>query len=123
MLCEGPDSSRRIILDDPDPNKVGRSLSDDIKQHVIAFYELEEYSRICPGKKEFVVVRDGGLKSHKQKQLLLLNLHELYVAYKAKYLNNKLASPSFVSCDLHGACQLRQLVCIMCVCVSHTKMP
>ena len=70
------------ILEDLDPNKGGRSLPDDIKQRVIAFYESED-SRICPGKKEFVVVRDGGMKSHKQKQLLLLNLHELYVAYKA----------------------------------------
>ena len=26
------------ILEDPDPNKGGRSLSDDIKQRVIAFY-------------------------------------------------------------------------------------
>ena len=68
------------ILEDLDPNKGGRSLSDHIKQRVNVFYELEEYSRICPGKKEFVVVRDGGVKSHKQKQLLLLNLHELCVA-------------------------------------------
>ena len=68
------------ILEDPDPKKGGGSLSDDIKQRVIAFYELEEYSRICPGKKGYVVVRDGGEKPHKQKQLLLLNLHELYVA-------------------------------------------
>ena len=28
----------------------------------------------------YVVVCDGSVKSHKQKQLLLLNLHELYVA-------------------------------------------
>ena len=86
MLCEGPDSSRRIraYFEDPYPNKVGRSLSDNINQHVIAFYESEEYSRIGPGKKEIVVVRDGSVKSHKQKQLLLLNLHELYIAYKAK---------------------------------------
>ena len=65
------------ILEDQDPNKAGRSLSDDIKQRVIAFYESEEYLGIDPGKKEFVVVCDGGVKSHKQKQLLLLNRHEL----------------------------------------------
>ena len=68
------------ILEDPDPNKGGRSLSNDIKQCVIGFYESEECSRIYPGKKAFVVVRDGDVKPHKQKQLLLLNLHELYVA-------------------------------------------
>ena len=108
------------ILGDPDPKKGGRSLSDDIKQRVIAFYESEEYSRICPGKKEFVVVRDGGVKSHKQKQLLLLNLHELYVAYKAKYPNNKIGFSKF--------CELRPAWCLpvtaagmhnVCVCQSH----
>ena len=106
------------ILEDPDP-KSGRSLSDDIKQCVTAFYESEEYSRICPGK-EFVVVRDGGVKSHKQKQLLLLNLHELYVAYKAKYHNNKIGFSKF--------CELRPARCLpvtaagmhnVCVCQSH----
>ena len=57
MLCEGFRQVKKDkgILEDPDPKKGGRSLSDDIKQHVIAYYESEEYLRICPGKKEFVV--------------------------------------------------------------------
>ena len=111
------------ILEDLDPNKGGRSLSDDIKQRVVAFYESEEYSRICPGKKEFIVVRDGGVKSHKQKQLLLLNLHELYVAYKAKYPNNKIDFSKFCELGPAWCLQILQLVCIMCAFVSHTKMP
>ena len=107
------------ILEDPDPNKGGRSLSDDIKKRVIAFYESEEDSRICPGKKEFVVVRDGGVKSHKQRNYCFSTSMSSKLLIKKNTPTIKLVSPSFVSC---GACQLRQLVCIMCAFVSHTKM-
>ena len=104
----------RGILEDSDPNKGGRSLSDDIKQRVIAFYESEEYSRICSGKKEFVVVRDGGVKSHTNKSNCCFSTSmSSTLLIKQIPQTIKLASPSFVSCDLHGACQLRQLVCIM----------
>ena len=69
----------------------------------------------------FVVVRDGGVKSHKQKQPLLLNSMSSMLLIKQNIPKIKLAFSSFVSCDLHGACQLRPLVCIMCAFVSHTK--
>ena len=98
----------------------GRSLSDEIVESVIKFYENDEYSRMCPGKKEFVSVKINGHKEHKQKRLLLLNLKELHIEYKNK-TNNQIGFSKF--------CELRPKWCILvgnasglhsvCVCEYH----
>ena len=110
------------ILEDLDPKKGGRSLSDDIKRRVIAFYASEEYSRICPGKMGCVLVRDGRVKSHKRKQLLLLNLHDIYVAFKEILPSNKICFSKF--CELRLAWYLPVTVAGMlnvCIYQSHKR--
>ena len=54
--------------------KKGKVLAIDIFESVAVFYEDDQSSRNCPGKKEFVSVRINGEKVHKQKHLLLVNL-------------------------------------------------
>ncbi len=57
------------------------------------------------------------------KQLLLLNLHELYVAYKAKYPNNKIGFSKF--CELRPAWCLPVMAAGMhnvCVCQLHQNV-
>jgi hypothetical protein len=51
---------------------------------VIYFYNNDEYSRLCPGKKDFVTVKIDGQRVQKQKRLLLANLKELYVLFREK---------------------------------------
>ena len=68
---------REGILAEPNKKK-GKSLNFDIKQRVINFYQSDEFSRMCPGKKEYVSVRVDGVKTQKQKRLLLINLNELH---------------------------------------------
>ncbi|KAG8230551.1 hypothetical protein J437_LFUL008374 [Ladona fulva] len=63
--------------------KVGKPLPKGISDS--DFYEDEEFSRIYPGKKDYVSIRLDGIKIHKPKRLLLCNLGELYVAYREKY--------------------------------------
>ena len=46
---------------------------------VHAFYEDDKYSRQLPGKKDYVSIQKD---VHKQKWLVLCNLHELFVAFK-----------------------------------------
>ena len=46
---------REGILAEPNKKK-GKSLNFDIKQRVINFYQSDEFSRMCPGKKEYVSV-------------------------------------------------------------------
>ena len=108
------------ILADPTPKK-GRSLPQDTKEKVTAFYESNEFSRMCPGKKECVAIRDeNGKKVYRQKQLLLVNLKELHVAFKEKHPQNPVGFSKF--------CQLRPKWCIpvtaagthsVCVCQQH----
>ena len=61
--------------------KTGRSISDELKQALEHFYESDQYSRMCPGKKEFVSVKIDGVKQHKQKRLLLCNLKEFHIEF------------------------------------------
>ena len=93
------------ILADPDPKRAGRQLSEDVKEQIMKFYQSEEYSRTCPGKKDFVTMKEDGEKVHKQKQLLLVNLKELWNT-KASTLQIKWASQNFVTQDRNGAFQL-----------------
>ena len=62
--------------------KKGKVLAKDIAESVAAFYEDDQFSRNCPGKKEFVSVRMNGEKVHKQSRLSLVNLKELHLEFK-----------------------------------------
>ena len=62
------------ISGEPEPNK-GHPLTPETVARVRTFYEDDQYSRMCPCKKDFVSVRTDGAKLHKQKRLLLLNLN------------------------------------------------
>ena len=46
-----------------------------------AFYDDDEYSRQLPRKKDYVSIQKG---VHKQKRLVLCNLHELFVAFEER---------------------------------------
>ena len=62
--------------------KKGKVLATDISESVPVFYEDDQSSRNCPGKKEFVSVRINGEKVHKQKHLLLVNLKGFHKEFK-----------------------------------------
>ena len=60
------------ILSEP-KEKTGRPISDELKHAAKHFYESDKYSRMRPGKKEFVSVKSDDVKQHKQERLLLCN--------------------------------------------------
>jgi hypothetical protein len=62
-------------------NKDGHRLSNEVVNDVIKFYEDDENSRLCPGKKECVSL---GHKVYEQNRLILYTLNELFVAFKEK---------------------------------------
>ena len=98
-------------MDEPESKK-GRALDMATIQRVGAFYEDDEYSRMCPSQKEFVSVRIDGKKVHKQKRFLLQNLHELYLEFKKQCPNDKIGFSQFWpkwcitvnSCGMHSVC-------------------
>lgn len=59
--------------------KWGKILDEDVKQKVIKFYENNEFSWMCPDKKDYVSVRIDGKKVQLQKRLLLSNLKEMFI--------------------------------------------
>ena len=107
------------ILAKPEAKK-GHPLEDIVKQRVIEIYESDEYTRQCPGKKDFVSVRTNNVKVHKQKRLILVRLKELHLEFKKLYPEHKVGFSKF--------CELRPKWCLtvdssgshsVCVCSYH----
>ena len=48
--------------------KKGKTLSEEVTQSVLAFYEDDEYTRLMPGKRDCVSLG----KEYRQKRLLLM---------------------------------------------------
>ena len=72
------------VLSSPNP-KHGSTLPTGTISLVKGFYGLDEISRIIPGKKDFVSIREGDHWIHVQKRLILGNLKEVYQQFKEKY--------------------------------------
>ena len=72
------------ILADPDRATRKTSLNPEIISKVIWFYQSDEFSRMCSGKREFVSVKTDEGRVHKQKRLLLVNLQEVHLEYFKK---------------------------------------
>ena len=84
---------------------------------VHAFYEDDEYSRQLPGKKDYVSIQKG---VHKQKWLVLCNLHELFVAFKERNPDVKIGFSKFCTlcpkwCVIAGPSATHSV----CVCTTH----
>ena len=97
--------------------KKGKAMAQETIDLVHAFYQDDEYSRQLPGKKDYVSIQKG---VHKQKRLVLCNLHELFVAFKERNPNAKVGFSKF--------CMLRPKWCVIagssgthsvCVCTIH----
>ena len=98
----------------------GNQISEVVINCVKEFYQDDENSRLCPGKKECVSVVINNVKVQKQKRLILLSLNELYSIYKQKYPDHKIGRSVF--------CALRPKWCVLpgssgthsvCVCKHH----
>ena len=110
------------ILSLPDP-KPGHSLPQETADLVVAFYESDESSRMMPGKKDFMSVKDAGGRRHIQKRLVLCNLKELYQHFKDKHPSVKIGFSKFTElrpryCVLTGASGTHSV----CVCTIHQNV-
>ena len=59
---------------------------------------------MLPGKKDFLSMKVDNIRVHKQKRLLLMNLNELYQAFKNDYTEIKIGISKF--------CKLKPKNCI-----------
>ena len=99
---------------------IGKAISEKQETEVVEFYEHADNSRMCPGQKEVVKVRDkNSIKIAHQKRLVLLNLKELCCRWKEQHGHN-IGFSSFASlrphwCVLAGASGTHAV----CVCKYH----
>ena len=92
-----------------------------MKHQIKTYYENDDVSRLCPGKKDYLSVRDeNGSTTEVQKRLILSNLREVYVQFKKDYEDIHVGFSTF--------CSLRPKHCILagaggthsvCVCTYH----
>ena len=87
------------ILAEPEKKK-GNVLSDETKLKVLEIFESDEFSRMCPGKKDCVSIKINAEKIKKQKRLLLVHLKELYIEFKKHNPQLKIGFTKF--CELHS---------------------
>lgn len=91
---------------------------------IINFYTSDEYSRQLPGMKTVKSVKQPSGKRLKiQKDLLLINIKELYAEYKKKIAPLALCAsfPSSLTIDLYTLSMLELAVHTPCVYVFTTK--
>ena len=58
-----------------------RAPSAEVVDKVIAIYQSDEYSCMCPGQEEYKLVKTENGKVQMQKCLLLANLEKLHLEY------------------------------------------
>ena len=110
------------ILSTPNP-KPGHALPAETTDLVQSFYECDEVSRMMPGCKDFVSVRQAEGRVHVQKRLILSNLKETYQLFKEKYPDQKIGFSKFADvrpkhCILAGASGTHSV----CVCTIHQNV-
>ncbi|XP_046591732.1 uncharacterized protein LOC124293708 [Neodiprion lecontei] len=97
--------SERGFGSSPDP-RPSRTLCDDVVSHVVEFHCSDEISRIQPGQKDFVTLRDVDSSKHQvQKRFVLCDLTEAYTAFKQQHPNDKIGFRKFA--------ELRPKQCIL----------
>lgn len=107
-----------------DNKNCGHPLSDEVKNSIINFYENDVNSRILPGKKDFISVKQvDGTRIHVPKRLILCNLSELFNLFKNKHPNCKVGFSTFARlrpkhCVLAGSSGTHSV----CVCTYHENV-
>ena len=77
------------IMTSPNPRQ-GRTLPAEVAEKVVQFYCNDEISRMMPGEKDFVTIREGGEKKQVQKRLILCSLKKAYSLFKKAEANLKI---------------------------------
>ena len=123
MACQAVQLAKESgILTSPNPKR-GRPLHEDTRALVIAFYKDEELSRLMPGKKDFLLVREDGKRLHAQKRLLLCNLKEAYQLFVSRHPDMKIGFSKFAElrpkeCVIAGSSGTHSV----CVCTTHQNV-
>lgn len=76
--------------------KAGRSIPEETKEKVLAFYENDEFTRMMPGSKDVVSAQNSaGVKVYKSQRLLLCNNNILHEEFLKKFPEQKIGKSKF----------------------------
>ena len=109
------------IMTSPNPRQ-GRTLPAEVAEKKVYFFCRDEISRLMPGKKDYVTIREGGEKKQVQKRFILCSLKEAYSVFKKAGANLKIGFSKSAAlrpknCVLPGAPGTRSV----CVCIHPAK--
>ena len=77
--------ARRCLIDTPRKKRTD-ALSPQTLEAINAFYQRDDISRMCPGKKECISVKDDdGVRTNKQKRLLLMTISEAHQLFLSDF--------------------------------------
>ncbi|KAK2548197.1 hypothetical protein P5673_031662 [Acropora cervicornis] len=109
VVCALPPRKRRGVLESCDvavkrrrSDKSGRKIrSDALAEEEIKvvenFFNRDDISRICPGKRDFLSVKTSEGRELRQKRLLLVNVNEAYELFKKEEPDLKIGRSKFAS--------------------------
>ena len=111
------------VLSSPNPKPGHCIAKKKTTELVVGFYESDNSSRMMPGKKDFVSVKQAHGRIQIQKRLVLCNLKELYQQFKAEYPFEGIGFSKFADlrpkhCVLAGARGTHSV----CVCTIHQNV-
>lgn len=111
------------IMSTPNTKLGSTILHQEIALLVQKFYEVDDISRVCPGKRDFKTMSSDGVIETKQRRPVLCNLKEAHQIFKQKYPNTKIGFSSFAALR-PGHCVLANSsgTHSICVCIYHQNI-
>ncbi|CAF1346632.1 unnamed protein product [Rotaria sordida] len=98
-------------------------ISEDTKNKVIQFYQLDEISSVATGKKDFVIIDSpDGSKVKVQKRYLVMTVQEVYEQFKLNYPNEKVGSTSFSLLRPKHVLPMSDIPQNVCLCKCHANI-
>jgi hypothetical protein len=111
------------IMTTPERKPSRASLGEDILSKVHDFFNNDDISRACPGKRDYVLTTNEAGKVSVQRRLVMCNLKEAYAIFKQQYPSIKIGFSMFASnrpkhCILAGTSGTHTV----CVCIYHQNV-
>ena len=104
-------------------NYYREALDKETKKCVVEFYERDDVSRMCAGKKDCVSIRNkDGSKEKVQKRLLLASISEIYANFKAEFPSLKIGFSTFTLLRPKWCMPVGAAGSHVCVCTYHQTL-
>ena len=98
------------------------SISEELQIKVTQFYERDDISRVAPGKRDTVTVRDEGGKKKLQKRHLTMTINEAYALFKEENADQKIGRSKFAELRPPAVLLSSQTPANVCTCLYHQNM-